>query len=173
MFFFCRFFIIFQATDTDTKSLFVRGPSERKVTGIHLRKMIDRETTVPGSSFMFIALSNTFIPLDIMSVQMTGDQSVQFSTLEDGQVKATEEFITKLYKLQDWTIRGNTTTGEFRMFRPWDLWSALKHRGLADVDVFINEKGTKMMKVGEVKFAFNDLAKFISEAKFLLQLANI
>lgn len=174
--------------DNLKKDLFVKGTRGRGVVGTHLVGMIEsavnvltelrRETTSPPESKIFNVLMNTFVALDIGTVIITGIHSTMFSTAmkEDLEDNGCSERLTKAFsELRAKRLCGRVVSQSNRplKFAMWDIWSAVKHRGVGDVDVIRVADGSYEVIVGEVAFPLQSFQEFVMDARDFIRTAEI
>lgn len=133
---------------------------------------INRETTSPAGSHTFQVLSNLFIALDILSVNLTAQDGTQFSIVQPNDLSGCDPVISTAFTaLQQTTfiIDLPTVSSNAKVY-PWVIWAAYKHRAVGDVTLR-KTSGSLTLVFGEVEVSFAELQSYIGAAQALVALA--
>lgn len=179
----CLYVTLLQAV----KKMLQIGSAERGLLGQDLVKMLDhaqtslrhitRETTTPLGSHTFQMLCNTFVPLDILAVSLTGDETQQFSRVyeDDFAVDCPKDVANAFSALKDttFTVCLPTENNVTASIRPWTIWACYKHRSVGDVTLKINDSGHEILSLGAVDVNVQDFRTYLTKARELVVLAAV
>lgn len=158
------------------------GSTVRGVLGVELGKMLEcamgslhrvsRETTSPAGSNTFQVLSNLFIALDILSVNLTMQDGTQFSSVQPNDLitaGCSTGVVAAFVALQQTTFTVNLPTiSSTTTVYPWVIWAAYKHGAVGDVVLCRNAAGALILMFGDVEVLLADLQSYIAAAQHLV-----